>query len=271
MPLYRDDAVVLRVHKLGEADRIVTMLTKRHGRVRAVGRGVRRTKSKFGARLEPASHVDVQVLTFNNFGEDGLSQRKLDTVTQTESIAAYGAQLASDYPRWTAASAICETAERLTPEEGEPSLRLYLLVVGALAALSKREHAPGLVLDAFLLRAMANAGWEPALTDCAVCGRAGTTATGEQLLTAFHVAAGGAVCQTCKPPGAVRPPRGTLELMAALLGSNWRAAGSAGNDARRAASGLVAAHLHWHLERGLRSLPYVDRDLPPEGSLRPEQ
>ena len=52
MPLYRDEAVVLRVHKLGEADRIVTLLTRRHGRVRAVGKGVRRTTSKFGARLD---------------------------------------------------------------------------------------------------------------------------------------------------------------------------------------------------------------------------
>jgi DNA repair protein RecO (recombination protein O) len=61
MPLYRDEAVVLRVHKLGEADRIVTLLTRRHGRVRAVGKGVRRTNSRFGARLEPGSHIDVQL------------------------------------------------------------------------------------------------------------------------------------------------------------------------------------------------------------------
>ena len=61
MPLYRDEAVVLRVHKLGEADRIVTLFTRRHGRVRAVGKGVRRTSSKFGARLEPGSHIDVQL------------------------------------------------------------------------------------------------------------------------------------------------------------------------------------------------------------------
>ena len=60
MPLYRDEAVVLRTHKLGEADRIITLLTRHHGRVRAVAKGVRRTSSKFGARLEPFSHVDLQ-------------------------------------------------------------------------------------------------------------------------------------------------------------------------------------------------------------------
>src|SRR5690348_5789303 len=106
MPLYRDEAVVLRVHKLGEADRIVTMLTRRNGRVRAVGKGVRRTTSRFGARLEPGSHVDVQFHTGKTF----------EIVTQTETIGAYGAQLAGDYPRWTVASAICETAERMTEE-----------------------------------------------------------------------------------------------------------------------------------------------------------
>ncbi|MGH3506722.1 MAG: DNA repair protein RecO, partial [Nocardioidaceae bacterium] len=60
MNLYRDEAVVLRTQKLGEADRIVTFLTRRHGRVRAVGKGVRRTRSKFGSRLEPFMQVDVQ-------------------------------------------------------------------------------------------------------------------------------------------------------------------------------------------------------------------
>ena len=60
MPLYRDEAIVLRTHKLGEADRIVTLLTRQHGKVRAVAKGVRRTTSRFGARLEPFMVVDVQ-------------------------------------------------------------------------------------------------------------------------------------------------------------------------------------------------------------------
>ena len=252
MPLYRDEAVVLRVHKLGEADRIVSLLTRRHGRVRAVGRGVRRTTSKFGARLEPGMHVDVQLLTRNPQGADAPAQRRLDTVTQTETIASYGAQLAADYARWTAVSAIGETAERLTPEEGEPALRLYLLVVGALRTLAEREREPGLVLDAFFLRAMSTAGWEPALRDCAVCGTPGPHES-------FHAAVGGAVCPGCRPAGAVRPPAGTIALMSALLEADWAATGAASAEARRAANGLVAAHLQWHLERALRSLPLVER------------
>lgn len=252
MPLYRDEAVVLRVHKLGEADRIVTLLTRRHGRVRAVGKGVRRTNSKFGARLEPGSHVDVQF--HSRLTEDQRlpgHHRGLDLVTQTESINAFGAQLANDYARWTTVSAICETAERLT-DEGEPALRLHLLVVGALRALTDRVHAPSLILDAFLIRSMSLAGWEPALAECAVCDAPGPHA-------AFHVAAGGAVCETCRPPGALRPRRESIGLMAALLEGDWEFADASDQTFRREASGLVAAHLQWHLERGLRSLPLVDR------------
>lgn len=61
MRSYRDEAVVLRTHDLAESDRIVTLLTRSHGQVRAVARGVRRTSSKFGARLEPFGVVDIQL------------------------------------------------------------------------------------------------------------------------------------------------------------------------------------------------------------------
>jgi DNA repair protein RecO (recombination protein O) len=217
-----------------------------------VGKGVRRTTSRFGARLEPGSHIDVQIYSRLPEGQaapDG--RRGLDVVQQTESLGAFGALLANDYGRWTAASAICETAERLT-EEGEPALRLYLLVVGALRALVAGEHEAGLILDAFLLRAMSNAGWEPALLECAKCSRPGPH-------PAFNVAAGGVVCDDCRPGGSARPQPLTVALMAALLHGDWSVADASAPPARRESSGLIAAHLQWHLERGLRSLPLVDR------------
>jgi DNA repair protein RecO (recombination protein O) len=245
--LYRDDALILRVQKLGESDRIITMLTRRHGKVRAAAKGVRRTQSRFGARLEPFGHVDVQVA-----GDLGNHARSLHTVRQVESIELYGKQLGRDYPRYTAASAIAETAERLTPIEQEPSLRLFQLTLGAMRALSVAEHASTLVLDAFLLRAMANAGWAPAMAECAVCGTPGRHA-------AFSVQSGGAVCPDCRPPGSSRPAPTTLELMIALTAGDWRIADASEVGHRRECSGLVAAHLQWHLERGLRSLPLVDR------------
>ncbi|MCA1825186.1 MAG: DNA repair protein RecO, partial [Frankia sp.] len=202
MPLYRDEAVVLRTHKLGEADRIVTMLTRRHGKVRAVAKGVRRTRSKFGARLEPFTHVDVQ----------NYEGRELDIVTQAEILDAFPSAM-TDYARYTAGTAMLETAERFT-EERESALRLYLLLVAGLRALDGGAHDTSLVLDAFVLRALSVSGYEPALDSCARCGAAGPHAS-------FAVAAGGVVCRECRPAGAASPAAATLEHMSALLTGDW--------------------------------------------------
>ena len=242
MALYRDTGVVLRVQKLGEADRIVTLLTRRHGKVRAVAKGVRRTRSRWGARLEPFNHVDVQCYT----------GRSLDIVTQAQTVDAFGAGIIGDYPRYTAGCAVLETADRLVAEEGEPALRVYLLLVGAIRALAGRERDASLVLDAFLLRAMTHAGWAPAINDCARCAEPGPH-------PAFNVQAGGAVCPSCRPPGSVTPSRETFALLDALLHGDWATADGMGAVTRRDTSGLVAAHLQWHLERQLRSLPLVER------------
>lgn len=256
--LYRDDAVVLRVQKLGESDRIITLLTRRHGRLRAVARGVRRTTSRFGARLEPFGHVDLQ-LAGDPKGNLGSS---LHTVSQVEGIDLYGRWFLGDYPRYTAASAIAETAERLTPVEREPSLRLFQLTLGALRALADGSHASTLVLDAYLLRGMAMAGWAPALTACAVCGTPGRH-------RAFSIPAGGSVCPDCRPPGAAHPAPAAIDLMSALITGDWRIADATDTGVRRECSGLVAAHLQWHLERALRSLPLVDRGGPAAGPVPP--
>ena len=96
MQLYRDDGIVLRTQKLGEADRIITILGRTSGRIRAVAKGVRRTKSRFGARLEPFTHVDLMLHT----------GRSLDIITQAEVIRPYGQPLGSDYPRYTAGVAM---------------------------------------------------------------------------------------------------------------------------------------------------------------------
>ena len=242
MPTYREEAVVLRTHKLGEADRVVSLLTRGRGRVRAVARGVRRTSSRIGARLEPFSHVDVLLY----------EGRSLDTVTQVDSIAGLGASLSGDYGRWTAGTAMLETAERLTPAEREPAVQQFALLIAGLRALAAAEHDAGLILDAYLLRSVAVAGWSPSFTDCAQCGAPGPH-------RAFAVASGGMVCAACRPAAAAAPAAATVALLGALLSGDWSTAdGSAPRD-RREASTLVAAFLHWHLERGLRSLPLVDR------------
>jgi DNA repair protein RecO (recombination protein O) len=242
VPLYRDEAVVLRTQKLGEADRIVTLLTRRHGRVRAVAKGVRRTGSRLGSRVEPFMHIDLQLY----------EGRSLDIVTQVETIAPYGERIATDYARYTAGTAILETSERLTAEEREPSIRLYLLVVGALRTLAEAGHATTLVLDAFILRAMGIAGYEPALAACAVCGTPGPHRW-------FGVGMGGLACSEHRPPGAATISPAALLLMTALSGGDWAVADAASAGVQRETSGLCAAYLQWHMERGMRSLRLVER------------
>ena len=296
MSLYRDDGIVLRTHKLGEADRIVTLLTRRNGRVRAVAKGVRRTRSRFGARLEPFTHVDLLLYT----------GRSLDVITQAETLRPYGAPLAGDYPRYTTGTVMLEAAERFTPVEKEPLLRQFLLLVGGLRALGENLHDPRLVLDAFLLRSLAVAGYPPALDECAVCGTpdpsaradqgddqedddqegtglegtgqegTGPDGTGQEGqgqqggagraaprmrgpgVRAFGIPAGGLVCRTCRPAGAATPAVATIGLMSALLRGDWAQAEASEQRHQVECSGLVAAYAQWHLEHSIRSLRHVE-------------
>ena len=242
MSLYRDEAIVLRTQKLGEADRIITLLTREHGRVRAVAKGVRRTKSKFGARLEPGSHIDIQLYTGRTF----------DTVTQVESIFNYGEALTEDYSRWTIAGTILEAAERFTSHEHEPALQEFKLVTGAMKALADNKYDPSMILDAYLLRSLAVGGYAPSLINCSKCDAAGPHRY-------FSLVGGGSVCADCRPSASATPAVETLKLMSDLISGDWESAMASELRNRREANGLIAAYLQWHLERGLRSLQIVER------------
>ncbi len=240
--LYRDSGVVLRSHLLGEADKIITIFTHDTGLVRAVAKGVRRTRSKFGGRLEPMSHVDLQLHT----------GRSLDIVTQAESIHPFAQYVGADYARYTAGTAVLETALRLLPVEREPSTALYGLLVGGLNALTVTRREPGLVLDSFALRALAVSGYGPGFDACTRCGAPGPH-------SAVAVDAGGVVCPPCRAPGTAHVPAETVRLLGQLLSGEWDAAETSEAWSRRGASGVVTALLQWHLESGVRSLRLVER------------
>jgi DNA repair protein RecO (recombination protein O) len=240
--LYRDEAVVLRTQKLGEADRIITLLTRANGRVRAVAKGVRRTTSRFGSRLEPFTYVDLQLA----------EGRTLDVITQAETLAPYGSKIGSDYERYTAGTVMLETAERLVVEDKQPALQQFLLLVGGLRTMSSGERSPSAVLDSFLLRSLSVAGYAPSFEVCARCGLEGPH-------RAFSPAAGGMLCGTCRVPGTASPAAETVVLLGALLAGDWAVVEASEPRHRKEASGLVSAYLAWHLERGLRSLSHVER------------
>lgn len=148
MALYSDEGIVLRTAKLGEADRIITLFTRGHGKVRAVAKGVRRTKSRFGARLEPFMRVSLLLA----------EGRSLDNVSQAESIAAYAGSISGDYEAYRAANVICETLNDLVTTEHEPQPAQYQLVVGALHALAARAHHAQTICESYVLRALAPVG-----------------------------------------------------------------------------------------------------------------
>lgn len=246
MPTYTDEAVVLRTTKLGEADRIITLLSRDHGKVRAVAKGVRRTSSSFGARLEPFSHIDLQLV----------EGRSLDIVRQAVTRDAFGQLLLTDYPRFTAGEVMVETADRLVAEEHEPSRQQFHLLVGALRALVEGTTdgpRPGaMVLDAYLVRALATAGYAPVLSECARCGDPGPHVY-------FNPAVGGTVCRACRPPGSGLVTPGTLAYLTALLTGDWRSTRDVPVSSQRETSGIVTAFVGWQLDHGLRSLAHVER------------
>jgi len=240
--LYRDEAIVLRTHKLGEADRIITLLTRQHGRVRAVAKGVRRTTSRFGSRLEPFTHVDLQLA----------EGRSLDVITQAETITPFSSGLGLDYDRYTAGTVMLETADRLVAEEKEPSVQHFLLLVGGLRAMVAGDRGPGQVLDSYLLRSLAVAGYVHSFEHCARCGLEGPHRW-------FNPSMGGMLCSTCRMPGSASPAPETVAVLGALLAGDWPVVQAADPRHLKEASGLVAAYLAWHLERALRSMAYVER------------
>ncbi|MDY5785103.1 DNA repair protein RecO, partial [Corynebacterium sp.] len=140
-PSFRDRAFVVRTYDFGEADRVVVLLTRTHGLVRAVAKGVRKSRSRFGSRIQPFVDIDVQLYPGRN----------LATITQADTVAYFGAGIIDNYDRYTAACAIMETAEKLSYSDLADAV-LFDATSDALTRLQGNDH-PTLVLDAFILRA----------------------------------------------------------------------------------------------------------------------
>ncbi|WP_217132385.1 DNA repair protein RecO [Leucobacter chinensis] len=235
MAVYRDQGIVLRTHKLGEADRIITMFLRERGVTRLVAKGVRKTSSKFGGRLEPFMLVDIQAY----------EGRSLDTITQAVTLQAYTQALAHDYDRYSIGSILVETSEKLAEDGGGRAH--FNLLLGALRTLAEGEIDPELVRDAYLIRAIALSGWAAGFVDCVVCEAPGP----HQRLSVQH---GGVLCERCGEAGIMRVTQETPELLAALFSGDWPTAIAAGDRARKEAASFAASYTQWHLERGLKSM-----------------
>ena len=231
-PLYRDSGVVLRTYKLGEADRIVVILTEHHGKIRAVAKGVRKTMSKFGARLEPLSHV--QLLLYQG--------RELDIVSQAESIGSMAA-LVGDLDHITNGLAIVEAVDQMTLDR-EPVPHLYRMLVGALRTVAERSGP--LVVPAFYWKLLAADGVRPELDACVRC-------EATEPLVAFDVLEGGVLCRSCRTGAPISPP--ALEVMRMILGGRMNEALDLPADATtHEVTGHATRALEHHLERRLRTV-----------------
>ena len=237
MGLYRERGIVLRTIKLGEADRIVTLATEGRGKVRAVAKGVRKTKSRFGARLEPTSHVAV--LCWEG--------RELDVINQAEAIDSFRT-VREDLDRLGRAATLLEAVD-LVVQERDENARLYRMLLGALRTLA--AHDAPLMVPAFLWKLLAAEGFSPVVDMCVACGAEGD-------LVAFDLGEGGALCVDCRRGLRVSPE--ALRLLRRILGGDLVAVlGEPASPAGHEVEHLGALALENHVERRLRSIGVLNQ------------
>lgn len=238
MSLYREQGVVLRTYRLGEADRIVVLATHTRGKVRAVAKGVRKTKSRFGGRLEPVTHVALQLY----------EGRELDIVTEANVIDHFR-PIREDLDRLTRATTLLEAVDQVA-QEREPNPRLYTMLVGALRSLSARDSA--LLVPAFFWKLLALEGAQPILDACAACG------ADDAELVAFDLADGGTLCRACRRGLPISAD--ALALVRRILGGDLaRVLRDDPGPVAHDVGALATRALEFHLERRLRSPGVLDR------------
>jgi DNA repair protein RecO (recombination protein O) len=235
--LYRDTGVVLRTYKLAESDRIIVLLTEGHGKVRAVAKGVRKTHSKFGARLEPMSHVKLLL-------HEG---RELDIVNQVESVDSL-APLVADLDHMTRGLAVLEAVDQMSLDR-EPNAQLYRMLVGVLRTIS--TSASPLVVPAFFWKLLTLEGVRPELDLCVRC-------NGDEPLVAFDMDHGGVLCRSCRTGAPISAE--ALELMRMILGGQMNAALAApASQATHEVNSHATRAVEHHIERRLRSVAVFEK------------
>ena len=194
---YRAESITLRRSDLGEADRILTLYTREHGKRRAVARSVRRPQSRLAGHIELFTHAEVFLAVGTN----------LDVLTQATAIEVFPA-IADDLVRFAGASWAAELVDRLTPEdEADPQLFAHLLeTIRVLAGDQGHEH---MHLRHFEILALNTLGYRPHLDSCVSCGR-----DLEERTNVFSPVAGGVLCPSCSPPdAAIRISPSALKVM----------------------------------------------------------
>jgi DNA repair protein RecO (recombination protein O) len=229
---YKTEAVVLRSFRFGEADRVLHLYTLDRGRVGAMAKGVRKTKSRFGARLEPLSHVDL--LLHQGSGE-------LQTVTGVELVRSHHAAREDQYRLGVGLLGAEAMLRLFTEQEGNPrafqALTRFLDLLDELTPLDARPALDPLALS-FQLKLLWLSGYLPHLTSCADCG------SETEVLVGYSAKAGGAVCRECSTEALALSPAGIagIEALLARPLAEARDAGLADRSTRDALAVITAAY-----------------------------
>ncbi len=241
MATYREQGIVLRTHKLGETDRILTLMTQGRGKVRAVAKGVRRPGSRFGGRLEAYSHVDMLLY----------EGRSLDVVTQADLLAPH-ANIRADWHTSTAAAVLVELVDTVSIE-GDRDNRLFLQLRSGLQALDAQPPDTRVFIDAFLLRIAGAVGFRVDTQACATCGVPGP----HPFLSIVH---GGTLCADCAPSGTRAVAPDVVTRLEMLASDSWAPlVGLPDDEAAGVAASFARAYAEHHLDRRLKSYPLSPR------------
>ena len=231
----KDEAIVLRSYAYGEADRIVVMLTKSSGKVRAMAKGIRRPRSKLGGRLEPMSRVHVVVWK---------GRSDLGIVNQVDLLEGYP-NVRGDLDRITGAMSVLEVADQLVQDDHEDE-RLFRMVGNVLATFNDLNVVPHLIAPAFFLKVLVAEGAGPEVRCCASCGSDGP-------LVSFALMEGGMLCSNCRRGRPVSAE--ALQVLQLILNGGLRSVlTEQPTEASKEVANLAAEAIEQHLDRRLRSL-----------------
>ncbi|MDO4909313.1 MAG: DNA repair protein RecO [Corynebacterium sp.] len=240
---YIDKSLVVRTYDYQEAHQILVFLSKEHGVIRGVAKGVRRSGSRFGARLSPFILLDLHYYP---------GKKDLGTVAGADVVEYFATPFIENYSKYTAGTSVLEVATRMMVE---PDPAIFDLTVDALREIASCQDDREITqsVDHFLLSIVELSGWTPQLFDCAQCGKPGPHCY-------FSPQLGGAVCADCRPKGirAINPD--TLRYLWWLQHgqdmSLWN-----GADVQHEAHEQLSNYVQWQLERNLPALRVFSQGL----------
>jgi DNA repair protein RecO (recombination protein O) len=245
MPYYKMRAIVLSTLKLGESDRILRLLSRERGLLSAVAKGIRKTKSKFGGKLEPFTCADLFLYT----------GKGLDIILQSETVDSFKG-IKSDLRKVACASVIADMTLRCQLEE--PRTEPYELVYYFFQQLDKADSKLKLLLLSFQAKYLTMLGFEPLIKNCCICGR-------DMILNQgflFSVSSGGAVCGDCTRAMSYtrRLSAGSVNLLHDLFFNpmqDWQKTDIRSARSLEEVDSLIKAFISYHLEKSLSSYRFL--------------